>query len=64
MDKRRVIVVDEQKCTGCGLCIPSCAKGIFKVVDGKAKLTNTYLCDGLMKCLGKCPQGAISTKEV
>jgi ferredoxin len=36
--KRKIIQIDEEKCTGCGLCIPSCAEGALQIVDGKARL--------------------------
>ncbi|NMA88741.1 MAG: 4Fe-4S binding protein, partial [Methanoculleus bourgensis] len=25
--KRKIIDIDEEKCTGCGLCIPDCPEG-------------------------------------
>ena len=35
---RSVVRIDEEKCTGCGLCILACAEGVLKIVDGQAKL--------------------------
>jgi len=61
--KRNVITIDEQKCTGCGLCIPNCPEGAMKIIDGKARLIGDYLCDGLGACLGHCPEGAITIEE-
>ena len=63
MVKRQVVQIDEKKCDGCGLCVPSCAEGAIRVVDGKAKLVSDIYCDGLGACLGHCPQGAISIRE-
>lgn len=60
---RKIIHIDEDKCNGCGLCIPNCAEGAMKVIDGKAKLISDNLCDGLGECLGHCPQDAISLIE-
>lgn len=57
---RQIIKIDEEKCNGCGLCVPSCAEGALQIVDGKAKLVQERYCDGLGACLGDCPQGAIS----
>jgi Pyruvate/2-oxoacid:ferredoxin oxidoreductase delta subunit len=57
---RNIIKIDEERCTGCGLCIPACAEGALKIVDGKAKLVKDIYCDGLGACLGKCPQDAIT----
>jgi len=56
---RSIVRIDEEKCTGCGLCIPACAEGALKIVDGKAKLISEKYCDGLGACIGECPQGAI-----
>ena len=57
--KRNVIEIDEDKCTGCGLCVPSCAEGAIQIIDGKARLVNEKYCDGLGACLGECPEGAL-----
>jgi ferredoxin len=57
---RNIVKIDEEKCTGCGVCIPSCAEGALKIVDGKAKLVKDIYCDGLGACLGKCPEDAIT----
>jgi Fe-S-cluster-containing hydrogenase component 2 len=60
---RKIIAIDEEKCDGCGECIPNCPEGAIKLVDGKARLTGEALCDGLGACLGRCPQGAITVTE-
>ena len=61
--KRRIIVIDETKCDGCGLCISACHEGALALVDGKARLVTDSYCDGLGDCLGECPQGAITFEE-
>ena len=60
MAKRRVIWIDQEKCDGCGMCVPSCAEGAIQIVDGKAQLLEDRFCDGLGACLGECPQGALT----
>jgi len=60
---RKIVRIDEEKCTGCGLCIPACAEGALKIVNGKAKLISDKYCDGLGACIGECPQGAITIEE-
>lgn len=57
---RNIVKIDEKKCNGCGLCIPTCAEGAIKIIDGKARLIKDMYCDGLGACLGKCPQDAIT----
>lgn len=61
--KRKIIRIDEEKCTGCGLCIPNCAEGSLEIRDGKAVLVKDALCDGLGACLGHCPEGALVIEE-
>jgi len=60
MAKRQIIRIDQDKCDGCGLCVPSCAEGAIQIVDGKAQLLADRFCDGLGACLGECPQGALT----
>jgi len=57
---RKIVEIDEELCDGCGQCVPSCAEGAIKVVDGKARLVAEKFCDGLGACLGECPTGALS----
>ncbi|WXG39394.1 MAG: 4Fe-4S binding protein [Candidatus Freyarchaeum deiterrae] len=61
--KRKIVSIDEEKCTGCGACIPDCPEGALQVIDGKARVIGDYLCDGLGACVGGCPQGAMEVIE-
>ena len=61
--KREIITIDEDKCTGCGLCIPNCHEGALQMIDGKARLISDLMCDGLGACIGHCPEGAITVEE-
>ena len=56
---RDIISIDEELCTGCGLCIPNCPEGALQIVEGKARLVDDSFCDGLGACLGECPEDAI-----
>jgi len=61
--KRDVIKINEEKCTGCGDCIPGCPEGALQVIDGKARLISDLFCDGLGACIGNCPQDAIQVEQ-
>jgi NAD-dependent dihydropyrimidine dehydrogenase PreA subunit len=61
--KRKIIKIDQDKCTGCGDCIPNCPEGAIQMIDGKARLVSDLACDGLGACLGHCPVGAIEIEE-
>ncbi len=61
--KRKIISIDEDRCTGCGECIPDCPEGALQLIDGKARLVSDLFCDGLGACMGTCPVGAISVVE-
>lgn len=60
---RKIVTIDEEKCDGCGLCVPACEEGAIQIIDGKARLIEDRLCDGLGNCLGECPRGAITMEE-
>jgi ferredoxin len=61
--KRKIITINEELCTGCGLCVPNCPEGALQIIDGKARLISDLICDGLGACIGDCPEGAISVEE-
>ncbi len=60
---RQIIKIDEEKCTGCGICVTACHEGAIAMVEGKAKLIRDDYCDGLGNCLPACPTGAITFEE-
>ena len=61
--RRKIIEIDEDRCSGCGECATACAEGAIRIIDGKAKLIAETYCDGLGACLGECPEGALSITE-
>jgi NAD-dependent dihydropyrimidine dehydrogenase PreA subunit len=61
--KRKIISIDQEKCSGCGLCVSDCPEGALQLIDGKARLVGDLLCDGLGACLQACPENAISIEE-
>ncbi|MCF8368061.1 MAG: 4Fe-4S binding protein [Bacteroidales bacterium] len=61
--KREIIVIDEDLCNGCGLCVPECHEGALQIIDNKARLISDLFCDGLGACIGHCPEGALTIEE-
>lgn len=62
----RKMVVDEERCTGCGLCAIACDASsseseALKIVAGIAKI-DPELCHNCNTCRIVCPEGAISAK--
>ena len=60
---RKIIEIDDERCDGCGQCIPSCAEGALQIINGKARVVSDKFCDGLGACLGDCPNGALKIIE-
>ncbi|MBS4056473.1 MAG: ferredoxin family protein [Bacteroidetes bacterium] len=61
------IVVDVQKCKGCGVCIPACPTDVIdlaKDVNGKgyhfAYMEQPDECIGCANCAIVCPDGVIT----
>jgi ferredoxin len=61
--RRKIIEIDEGRCSGCGECATACAEGAIRIIDGKARLVAETYCDGLGACLGECPEGALTITE-
>ncbi len=61
--KRKIINIDADKCTGCGICVPDCPEGALQIIDGKARLISDLFCDGLGACIKTCPENAIFIEE-
>ncbi len=60
---RKIIEIDEERCDGCGECVPACAEGAIEVIDGKARVVAEKYCDGLGACMGECPNDALKIVE-
>jgi ferredoxin len=55
------ITIDEEKCTGCGLCVSVCKDFGLKLVTKKVKVSETpcFGCIGCGHCMAICPSNAI-----
>lgn len=56
-----MIVIDREKCIGCGLCVKDCPANKLKVEDGKAVYTPECIQCG--HCVAVCPRAAVSIPE-
>jgi nitroreductase/NAD-dependent dihydropyrimidine dehydrogenase PreA subunit len=58
-----MIVADEDKCTGCGLCVKICHEHCMVLNDDTISI-NYELCSTCMQCIAICPQQALSWDNV
>ncbi|HLN90143.1 MAG TPA: thiamine pyrophosphate-dependent enzyme [Candidatus Binatia bacterium] len=59
-EKTGAILVDEQKCNGCGWCIESCQFGSITLHPNTHKVMICDTCNGDPKCIPLCPESALS----
>ena len=57
----KIVVIDEESCTGCGACVNICPMQILFIsdTDGVCKVTDELRCDKLRGCERSCPVDAI-----
>lgn len=53
------VAIDEETCTGCGLCIERCPADALELVDEVSHLKSKSLCLGCGVCVYKCPTEAM-----
>ncbi len=54
-----IVVIDEEKCTGCGICAQYCPWQMIKIDVERKKVEKCDLCEGEPACVKQCPTGAI-----
>ena len=52
-------IIDTDECTGCGICVDSCAHDVLDIVQDKATVINEDACAACGDCMEECPMAAI-----
>ncbi len=58
-----MVVIDQEKCTGCGSCVRICHEGCISLFDGVASINYGY-CSTCSQCVAICPEQALSWDSV
>ena len=53
------VIVDQEKCTGCGTCVEACPVEAIQVENDKA-VVDAEACVDCGACIEECPEKAIS----
>jgi 2-oxoglutarate ferredoxin oxidoreductase subunit delta len=64
--KKFSIHVDQERCKGCGICVPFCARGLLKLSTRLNEKGHSFVdiqgeekCGGCMNCAVMCPEAAV-----
>jgi Fe-S-cluster-containing hydrogenase component 2 len=58
-DETGAVLIDRNKCTGCGLCAKYCYFGVIRLSNEEKKAEKCDLCGGSPACVRECPTGAL-----
>jgi len=57
------IIVDNEKCTGCGTCVETCPVGVFEIKGKKSVPVKPEECLVCRACEVQCSESAIQVIE-
>lgn len=57
------LVLNSDKCTGCGMCVEVCPHAVFLISDKKAQIAEPAACMECGACGKNCPAGAIKVSS-
>ncbi len=55
--------IDTDECSGCGICVDTCAAGVLEIAGDTAAVSNEDACVACGDCMEECPMGAIEVDE-
>ena len=55
--------LDDEKCTGCGMCLSVCPHAVFEVASGEARIVDRDACMECGACALNCPAEALSVQS-
>jgi len=58
-EKGGILLIDENRCDGCVLCVQACPYGGMMLHPEKGVVIACDLCDGEPKCIEYCPEEAL-----
>jgi NAD-dependent dihydropyrimidine dehydrogenase PreA subunit len=58
------VMVDNDKCIGCGECVDICPVEVYELQDEKSVPVNAEECVGCESCVEVCEQEAITVREI
>ena len=59
-----IAFVDENFCSGCGICIGTCPYGARELNEDGVAIVNDILCEGCGACISACPSGASQQRNL
>ncbi|MBN1786460.1 MAG: 4Fe-4S binding protein [Candidatus Methanofastidiosa archaeon] len=57
------VIVDEDLCVGCGVCIDDCPSNVFELINEIAKVVRIDDCTACRLCESECPSEAIVVED-
>lgn len=55
-----MVIIDHDRCIGCGLCVRDCLPRSIEIVDKKANFLPDHICMECGHCVAICPRNAVS----
>jgi len=62
--KLDLVLIDRQKCVGCGMCVSACPFGAMKIDKQKGKSYKCDLCKGDPECVKVCEPKAMEYQDM